>query len=497
MLLTLPLLLTAQAAEPGAGPLPPAVVVWLEPELPGMEAQGRAARLAGGTATHLAWADLALTPGDWSEEDRTRLLAVQSAVDTGKKRWNDFDVELGIAQQIGIAVDNVSLVRDADDRKALAEALVWSGAAALRNWPEARFPVADDAAPFRTMVNARAVPQAFVDALALEPDRSWTRQDIDDAATVALLQTLASELKALPAASLQVGALPPGVELVVDGRPVPPGTAEVPLLPGRHYLHARRGTVLAGRTELVVAAGQQVSYPLRVSGEQLAAAKATAAEGSTALAPELTGAIQPLSTVKGQAARVYLGTVDDKGRATVVPYAGGAELIRPKPVSFLLTGDVGPGLLTSQGFAGAVGSETRAVAFGGNLGAELGIYNFAILGGSTLYITPTQRMKYANPDGTANNETPAYLRPYGGFGVYLPRPRGGAPLFLLGATYGTLLPGSNGFGGHLAAGIPVSGAGSWVRLSLDLYAGAQQAGFPAAGTTTRAGMFRIGFARKL
>lgn len=497
MLLALPLLLTAQAADPGTGPLAPAVVVWLEPEVPGMEAQGRAARLAGGTATHLAWADLALTPGDWSEEDRTRLLAVQSAVDTGKKRWNDFDVELGIAQQIGIAVDNVTVVRDADDRKALAEALVLGGAAALRNWPEARFPVADDAAPFRTMVSAKAVPQAFVDALALEPDRAWTRQDIDDAATVALLQSLATDLKALPGAKLQVGSLPPEVELVVDGRAVPPGTAEVPLLPGRHYLHARRGTVVAGRTELVVAAGQQVTYPLRVSAEQLASAKATAAEGSTALGPELTVAIQAVSTVKGQAARVYLATVDDQGRATVVPYAGGAELVRPKPVTFLLTGDVGPGVVASQGFAGDVGNEAGAIAFGGNLGAELGIYNFAILGGSTLYITPSQRMKFANSDGTANHETPAYLRPYGGFGVYLPRPRGGAPLFLLGATYGAMLPGSNGFGGHIAAGIPVSGTGSWVRLSLDLYAGVQQAGFPAEGTTTRAGMFRVGFARKL
>lgn len=496
MLLAFSLILPAFAAETGAPPAP-AVIVWLEPEVPGLDAQGRAVRLAGGAARHLAWADLALTPGDWTEEDRTRLLAVQSAVEAGRKRWNDFDVELGIAQQIAIAVDNVTLLRDDDDRKAVAESLVMAGTATLRNWPEGRFPLADDAGPFRTMVSAKAVPLAFVDALALDPDRAWTRQDVDDQAAVDLLASLATELEGLPAAKLTLPALPPGVELILDGRPVAEGTIEVPLLPGRHYLHARMGSTLAGRTELVVAAGQQISYPLRVDLQQLTAARAVARDGSLTLSPEVSGAIQPLSTIKGQAARVYLGTVDEKGRASLMPYAGGAELVRPKPVTFVVTGDLGPGAVLSQGFSGFEEESKAGIAFGGNLGGELGIYNFAVLAGNTLYITPGQRMQFANSDSTENRETPVYLRPYGGFGVYLPRPRAGAPLFLLGATYGALLPGSNGLGGHFAVGIPVSSQGSWVRMSFDLYAGAQEAGFPGEGTTTRAGMFRVGFARKL
>lgn len=485
----LALALAAVAADAPKEPLAPAVVVWLEPALPGIDALGRAARLTGGTPTHRAWSDLALAENDWTEEDRTRVLAVQTASDTARKRWNDFDVELGIAQQVAIAVDNVTVVRDDDDRKALVDALVLGGLAVTRAWPEARFPSADDAAPHRTLVAARAMPRAWVDALALEPERAWTRAEVDDALGLALLETLKRELAALPPAKLEIPELPPGVELVVDGRPVPAGTAEVTLPPGRHYVHARVGGLVAGRDEFVVESGQVRRYPLRVDRAQLDAARTAALAGATDLPPELTGALQTVSTVKGQPARVYLASLDEKGRPEVVAWSGGAELIRPKPVTFVLAGDIGPAVVLGEGFAS--GSAT-APGFGGNLGAELGIYNFAVLGGATLYVTPTERLLQQN--GT---ETPMAVRPYGGMGVYLPRPRGGAANVLLGATYGAFLPGSSGFGALLGVGIPVSASGTWVRLSADVYSGTQQEGFAGAGTATRAAMFRVGFARKL
>lgn len=496
-MLTLLFALVAPAhAAKAEGPLAPAVVIWLESAMPTNEVQGKAHRLTGGGVDY-SWADLALTPGDWTEDDRLKVLAVDSAYETGKKRWDEFDVEQGIAQQTQIAVESVSVVRDQADRETLRRALALSGTAAAKAFPESRFATAEDAASFRTMVAARAVPKALVDALALDPEHVWTRDEVGDGYGFQILSQLAEDLKAQPKARLAVGEHPAGTTLVVDGRAIDPSVTEVELWPGRHYVHALVGNKIAGRVELTLEPGQNASYPLVVSAADLNEARTRLLGGDSAFTGPVATAIEGLSTLRGQKARVYVAAVDEKGRPELVPYSGGAELMRPNPISVLLAGDLGIGIVRSQAFQDQAENYKSAVAPAGNLGVEFGVYNFAVLAGATLYLTPTQRMEFANADNTENTATPAYFRPYGGVGVYIPRPTAGVPLILVGANYGALLPGSTGFGGLLSVGVPMKGDGTWVRFLVDVYAGSQQAGFPGEGSATYGLTLRVGFGQKL
>ena len=130
------------------------------------------------------------------------------------------------------------------------------------------------------------------------------------------------------------------------------------------------------------------------------------------------------------------------------------------------------------------------------LTTAVGIYNLAIYGGSSLILTPSEGMKFANSEGTENNSSSAYFRPFGGLGVYLPRPDARKALFLIGADYGWMSPGSMGVGGRVSVGIP-SGDGTWFRIELDAMGGTQMKGFPAEGEPTVSAGVRLGFGRKL
>lgn len=493
LLLSASLALAAKAEGPPA----PAVVVWVEPSIPPNEVQSRGSHLTGGPATHYSWADLALAPGDWTEDDRLKVLAVDSAYETGKKRWDEFDVEQGIAQQLQIAVESVSVLRDDADRKALLRALVMSGTAAAKAFPENKFATADDAASFRTMVSARAVPRALQDALALDAEHVWTRDEVGDGIGYAILSKLQEEVKAAPRAKLLVGEHPPETTLVVDGRVIDATTMELELLPGRHYVHAMIGNKIAGRTEITLEPGQIARYPLNVSAADLTAARTMLMDGNVQFTGPVATAIEALATVRGQKARVYVGALNEKGRPIVYPYSGGAEIERPNPFAVVLTGDLGGGFIRSAGFLKRNENAFSAGTVGGNLGITVSVYNVALIGGATLFITPTERMQYANADNSDNKDTPAYFRPHGGLGVYLPRPTAGVPNLLLGATYGAFFPGSSGPGGMLAFGVPMRGDGAWLRFVLDFYRGTQAAGYPGEGTGTYMFNFRVGFGRKL
>jgi hypothetical protein len=149
-------------------------------------------------------------------------------------------------------------------------------------------------------------------------------------------------------------------------------------------------------------------------------------------------------------------------------------------------------------FVDYVPESHTALAFGGDLGAELGIYNGVVFGGAEMDLTPLDSQKYANADETANVETHAYAHPYGGLGLYLPRPRADSALLMVGGDYGWFGPGSRGPGARLVLGFPfASHDGTWLRLQLDGYAGTQMEHWPGAGDRVWAGSVRIGFGRLL
>lgn len=491
--LLLAVALSAPAARAADGAAP-GVVVWLEPSLPSPDAQARVGHLTDG-ATAYAWGDYAFAPTPETDADDKRIGTVTGAVEIALSRWNDFDVEAGIAVQLARSVDPVSLVRSEADRAALLHALLLEGAATTRAFPEQRFATMEEAGPLRTEVDHHAVPRAWVDAIAIAPDAVWTRADLDDAAALTALQALQAELRALPRARLSIPGRPPGVSLVVDGKAVPADVEVVELLPGHHYVHALAGTRVAGRAELDLDAGQAASFPMQVTDQTLVEAHAAVLAGQRELPAALTAALESYRSVGGHTARLYLAVMDDKGRPQVTPYAGGAELVRPRPFTAMFAGDVGGGVVISDALDLHTGATTTALVAGPHLGVQMGIYNALLLGGASVYLAPTESFVWKADQNP--NVAPVAILPYGGIGAYLPRPTSGLPLAQAAITYGALLPGSRGFGVTLGCGIPTQRDGAWTRITVDGYRGQEGSTSSAPDRITWAAILRVGFERLL
>ncbi|MFN7143122.1 MAG: hypothetical protein ACK4YP_05055, partial [Myxococcota bacterium] len=442
MLIPLLFVSAAHAAE-GAGR---ATIVWMQPDLPAEETRQKAEKLVGTAAVHAAWGDLAFPPTPFAKDDEARLAALDRATADAKKKWDAFDAEREIAAGLGAAVAGIDALRDEADRKLVARALLLQGAASLRIVPEASFATAEAVAPYRAYIGSGAVVKPFVDALALEPDAVWTREDVQDATAFTRLGADRDAVSNQAQARLEIAELPAGVSLVVDGRPL---TGEIAALaPGRHYVHAVVDGKIAGRRTVEAAPGATLPFEPVVSRGELDAASQRVLEGSREVPEDVAKAVTTAGTRNGALTPTFLATLDEKGKVQLVPYAGGAAFQKKSPVTVLLAGSVGGGILVSPAFVGAVGTPTNGFGVGGNLGAEVGIYNLAVYGGTTLFLTPTEQMKFANAENTENIETNAFFRPYGGLGVYLPRPDAKKPPPLLCADHSWMSPSAMGLGGR-------------------------------------------------
>ncbi|MFZ5475695.1 MAG: hypothetical protein ACOZNI_02870 [Myxococcota bacterium] len=483
----------ALAAEPAA---PPAIVLWAQPEVPDEEIRKKAERLTG-PAKHLAWADVALDLSPWSSEDEARLGALKQAATSARGKWDLFDVELGLARELDAACDNVQAVRDEADRKLLVDALLLQASAALRVVPESRFAAAEELASLRQQVGGRPVAQALVDVLALEPERAWTRADVPDALTLTKLEALREDLRGQPRATLLVDPLPAGAVLVVDGRPQATVPRELGLEPGHHYVHVLADGKIAARKELDLEPGGKASFAPFLTKDEVATARKAVVAGSREVGGDFIRAAEAAGRRTNPPSRTFVAAVDDEGTHRVLAWANGAQLVKRRVVTAVLAGDLGGGVIVSPAFAGEREDVTTAAAFGGDLSFELGITYAVLYGGASLSLTPSYRMKWNNTGELPNAESPVYVRPYGGVGLYLPRPRKDQPLLMIGGNYGWMSPGAMGPGARIAFGVPMSGDGTWLRFDLDGFAGTQQEGFPGEFEQTWMAAFRIGFGRLL
>jgi hypothetical protein len=473
-----------------------ATVVWLQPDLPTPELRAKAEKMLGVSAAHAAWADLAFVPAPFNKDDEARLVALARARTDARVKFDVFDTEREIAAALGSAIGAVTVLRDDADRAALADALILQGAAATRIVPEERFATAEDVAAFRGFFGSSAVVKPYVDALALQPDGTWASDDLPDANAFTRLGATRDQASAQTAARIELTPLPAGLSVVLDGRPWTVGATYADVEPGRHYLHVLAGGRIVGRQSFDTAPGASVTIEATVSKGELEAAGARVLEGSRAIPADVAQAVDLVGLRNGAPTPTFLAVLDEKGRIEVLPYGGGASFQKRPAVTVLLNGSVGGAFLFSPAFVDSLGTPTAGFGVAGDLGFEVGIYNLAIYGGSTLTLTPTESMRYANADSTENIDTNAYFHPYGGLGVYLPRPDVKKPLMMLGANYGWFSPGTMGVGGRIAFGIP-SGDGTWFRIDLDGFRGTQMAGFPAEGEPAVYAGIRLGFGRKL
>ncbi len=488
------LLLSASALA--AAPSPPALVVWMLPTPPAEEVRKLVERETG-VARHRAWADITLSPEPASGADEQRTSALQTVFKEGQSRWEEFEGEAGVARALAAAVDPIDLVQSDAEKQALVAALLWEGAGITRGYPESLFSSLQDTAPFRVTVAGKSVVRPWVDAIALDPKHTFTRAEFPDGQSFSKVQSLQSELALLPKGHLVIDVLPEGCTVVLDGTPVAAGTRSVDLAVGHHYAHVLVGNVVSERMEFDSAPNDNVPLRALVSPEELASASASVLAGSADVPPDVAAGVRSSAAHDSPAPRVFLATVDERGKPRVVGFSGGAVITKKQPVTFLFVGELGGGVLESSGFAGNQGKSALTYQFGGSLGFELGIYNAAIFGSGDISLSPGVQMPFGVEGGTTpedNQFTSAFFRPNGGIGVYLPRPLPGKVFFLLAGDYGWFSPASMGPGVKLSVGIPMPGDGkTWLRITLDGYRGTQMAGFLGEGTPTSLASLRVGF----
>lgn len=493
MLLFLWLLTPAFAAPAQA---PAALVVWMQPTPPSAEAIKLAERETG-VAQHRAWADVAFTAEPASATDEQRLTALATVLKDGRARWEEFEAEAGVARALASAIDPIGLIADVAQRDQLRTALLWEGAGITRGYPDNLFPSLQDTAPFRVSVAGKSAVRPWVDAIALEPRHVFERSELPDGQSFAKVVALQAELALLPPGRLAVDTLPPGCQVVLDGQLVPSETRSLDLAPGHHYAHVLVHGVVAERMEFDSAPNDTVNLRSAISPEVLASSAAAVAQGSAEVPADMAAAVRSLAGRAGGEPRVFLGTLDAKGRPRLAAFSGGAVVEKKRPVTLLFVGELGGGVLQSSGFSGKKGVEELTYQFGGSLGLELGIYNAALFASGDLALAPETQMAFGSTSGTTpedNEQTSAYFRPNGGVGVYLPRPLPGKVFFLLGGTYGWFAPASVGPGAKLAVGIPLKNdSQTWLRFTIDLYRGTQFDDFAAPGTPTSMASLRIGF----
>jgi len=440
------------------------VVVWLEPDLPEEKYLRRAENAVGGEAIHLSHVDLAFPPQPFTDADKDRLEALRTEVIQATATWDKFDVELGIATSMEAVLSKVDVVRDRRDLDDVVDALLVQGAAVSRAFPPTEFQEGDAAEPFRATVPGARVNRPWLMAMALDPERAFTRADLVDGGPWPDFKALREQLEGLPPGYLEVSTVPRGATVVVDGRVIDRTARETALRPGTHFLHVIRNDVISGRQRLEIEAGLSASVPMLVDVAMVGAANTALVSGSTEGFPDAVRA--SLEAIgKYHTGQLYVAALDG-GRLVIEPYSG--ERIRKKKrvVTVLGTGEIGGGVVVSPLFDGSGGDTVSAPAAHGGLGLEIGIFNGVILGGFDLAFTPGNTVTHGNRDETDNVSTSVLPQAWGGLGVYVLRPSEVRTTLLIAGTYGWDGPAHMALGGRLTLGVPIDEGGTWFRLTV-------------------------------
>jgi hypothetical protein len=467
------------------------IVVWLHEDVPEDKLQEKADARTGGTK-HLSGWDLQYPPMPPTDADEAAMNALSDAVGDGKKRWNDFEVEYGIAQQVGEALAEVTVLRDQRDLEEVVEALLFQGAAVQVAFEPAEFRDGERAEPFRFDRTGGVGNLPWSDAVGLLPEREPLASDVADGATYPKLREEVELYRDAERGTLTFPRRAPGDAIVVDGVRV--ADEELPVLPGLHFVHVDRDGVVSGRRVVRVASGRETAVEPYVPGAELAAARGRVLADTTTGFPEsVRASLGTLAAHHGGA--VFVAAHDENGRIVVLPWAHGAELLQQRKVTFVGTGEVGGALVSSPVFDGADGRSVLVPGVQGSLGFELGLWNVVLMGGADLTLTPGNTITYANDDNTKNIDTSTFAHPYAGAGLYLLRPTGPSATLLVAGHYTWLFPAHHGVGGRFSLGVPFEeGGNTWLRFT----AGATFAGSTTWGTDDGmvVGFLRTGLATR-
>ena len=213
-------------------------------------------------------------------EALSRLAAELEAV---RPLAEEFDGELAIMSRLKAATDGVTALRDEDDRDLLYRALVFQGYAVARYFQDGL--ATDPAAQgYRGELNGSVVPQAWIDAAALDPARTVGEELISEEAERLAFDEVRAQIQLAPKATVRIFGAPPGTMVVVDGGAPQSAALGVPLAPGRHWVQVQVDGENVARASARVERGQDWMVEVPAMSSDLDLLGAALAEGPDALA---------------------------------------------------------------------------------------------------------------------------------------------------------------------------------------------------------------------
>lgn len=474
------------------------LTVWLEDEVPDAAVRERADNKTGGTE-HTGLRTLLFPAVQVRPHDGTAVQDLRDAVAAGLDQWDEFEIELVIAQDLQVAMDDVGLLRSREDAEVMLDALVFQGAAVARAFDPEDFAKSKKAEPFRTVVGGAAVPTAWINAHALVTALgrdALSRQDFVDNNGWQDFQRVSSAITSQPMSHLTWN--PAAGELVLDGHPVTDTDGEVDVRPGVHHAYLVRDDAPCAAAVVSAPAGQTIPLPASATPDEVQRARQRVATGEATNLPEsLASVISALEEVQG--GPLYLGVVDDEGHMNLATFTADAVLRDKQLFSAVLFAEVGGGIQSTSLFNEvAEGKKPVAAAISGGAGVEFGISYFLIGLGVDGAITPARTISSANASSTENNASSVFVQPWGGIGAYILRPVSDTPTLSILGEVNWNSPAHLGYGGRLTLGVPLDSRRNWLRLSAGAtYSPSTLWKLPDDPLSLLTGWFRIGMGARL
>lgn len=235
--------------------------------------------------------DLTTSQG-WTEADDRAIAFLAEELSAVRPLADVFDGELQIMVRLSTAIEQVRAVRESD-RELLYKALVYQGFAVQRYFQD-KLETDPGAAAYVTRQEGRAEVTAWLEAVALNPERVPTASEIPDQSALLAFQELRARHLLSPTCAITVSNMPRGGRLVVDGREA--ATDQTRVLPGRHLVAVTVNGEIRARAELTLAPGGTGAIVVPAGPDELGALAASLADGppSIKLSPSVQGTLQSL-----------------------------------------------------------------------------------------------------------------------------------------------------------------------------------------------------------
>jgi hypothetical protein len=265
--------------------------VWLSP--PSDVDRDRVAVAAGAEGPALDGEDLVAAAAALSPRDEQAHVQLDQTLDRVRGLEDRLDGELVIMRDLDVAIDAIPVLRNERDAERVFAALAYQGFAVARYFAE-DLATEDTAAPYRSTIGGRAMVRPWVDAAALAPEREITAYEIAQGPQRAAFRDTQAMLNSEARARIDASAAPEGADLYVDGRTaLVAADGSIRVAPGRHWIHATKGGVVAARWIVRVEPGADVALeapPARAGWKALVDGLGTLRETP----PELRDAVRAL-----------------------------------------------------------------------------------------------------------------------------------------------------------------------------------------------------------